>query len=145
MAKVAFKKDLCTACKACEHACSVVHSKSKTLLGAMKESPKPRTRISIKYLPEKGTLKAVQCIQCGKAKCIEACPAEALSKNERDVVICDLEKCVGCTLCEEVCPFDAIFVDEDLDKALKCDLCFGVCDEAACVLACPTKALSVKE
>ncbi|MBT9139203.1 MAG: NADH-dependent phenylglyoxylate dehydrogenase subunit beta [Syntrophomonadaceae bacterium] len=145
MARVAFKKELCTACKTCEQVCIEVHSKSKTMLGAIKKSPKPRTRVEIKYLPEKGTLKAVQCVQCGKAKCIEICPAEALAKNERGVVLCDWEKCVGCTLCEEVCPFQAIFVDEDLDKALKCDLCYGVSDEAACVVACPTKALTVKE
>lgn len=145
MAKVAFKKDLCTGCKTCEHACIVAHSKSNDFVAAMKESPKPRTRIDIKYLADKGTIKAVQCAQCGKAKCIEACPADALSKNDNGVVVCDMEKCVGCTLCEEVCPFDAIFVDEDLDKALKCDLCHGVCDEPACVKACPTKALSVKE
>lgn len=143
MAKIAFKKDLCTGCKTCEHACAVAHSKAKDFLGAIKEGAK--SRINIKYLADKGTIKAVQCAQCGKAKCIEACPADALTKNERGVVICDHEKCVGCTLCEEFCPFDAIVVDADLDKAIKCDLCHGVCDEPACVVACPTKALSVKE
>lgn len=142
MAKVAFKKDLCVGCKTCEHACAVAHSKDKTMASAISGGVK--SRVKIVFLAEKDALKAIQCAQCGKPKCVDICPAEALSKNENGVVVCDHEKCVGCTLCEEVCPFNAIAVDDALDKALKCDLCNGVADEPACVKACPTHALSLK-
>ena len=47
------------------------------------------------------------CRRCGK--CIEVCPAKALSLTDGKVTI-DKERCIRCYCCHEMCPFDAIKV-----------------------------------
>lgn len=46
------------------------------------------------------------CIGCGK--CVEVCPAEAMTMKENNFVQIDYEKCIRCYCCQEVCPADAI-------------------------------------
>jgi Fe-S-cluster-containing dehydrogenase component len=45
------------------------------------------------------------CRRCEKAPCIEACPAEALEKDERGVVRRLVYRCVRCKSCIFSCPF----------------------------------------
>ena len=50
-----------------------------------------------------------RCIRCGK--CLEICPAEALSfkgKGKKKKVVIDYQKCIRCYCCHEVCPVEAI-------------------------------------
>jgi pyruvate formate lyase activating enzyme len=58
--------------------------------------------------------------------CIDACPHEALSFDDDDLIAVDREKCVGAGECVEVCPEDAlelvgkeISVDELLTELMK--------------------------
>ena len=50
-----------------------------------------------------------KCIRC--RKCIEICPAKALSLNGE--VVIDTDICIRCYCCHEVCPADAISVPEN--------------------------------
>lgn len=49
------------------------------------------------------------CIQC--RKCIEICPANALTMDNKRIII-DQSVCIRCYCCHEVCPASAIAVDE---------------------------------
>ena len=56
-------------------------------------------------LVAKPMLVAERCQGCWV--CVEHCPAEALSKNERQPTF-DYGKCIYCYCCQELCPSDAI-------------------------------------
>ncbi len=51
------------------------------------------------------------CIQC--RKCIEICPANALTMEQKRIII-DPSACIRCYCCHEVCPASAIAVDEEI-------------------------------
>ncbi len=127
----------CLACRACEIACAVKHSGSGELTAAIWERPRALPRVRVRV--SKGKQAPVQCMQCARPKCVEACEVGALTRDEGSgLVLLDQSKCTGCGLCVEACPFDAIFPDEERGAAYKCDLCGG---EPVCVAACPTGAL----
>lgn len=89
------------------------------------------------------------CYHCLKPACIEACPANAITKRTEDgIVTVDREACLGkdkCGLCFEACPYDAPqFSTEDNAKMQKCDLCLDRWLEGkkpVCVSSCPMYAL----
>jgi len=73
---------------------------------------------------------------------------------QRKFVISDLEKCTGCQVCEYVCSavkekgfnptisrIRTLRTEPSFNMASACRLC----DDAPCVVACPTKALSKDE
>jgi Fe-S-cluster-containing dehydrogenase component len=94
---------------------------------------------------------------------VEACPVEAMVRDEHGVVRRRLARCIGCGSCARACPFgvlpDApsglptakVSADRLSGFAIaKCDLCFDRTAEAGgngngavprCVAACPTGAL----
>ncbi len=134
------KEDVCMACRLCEVACIVEHSKSKDILKAFKkEYPRPLTRTRVE---ERDAVSlSVQCLHCEEADCIEACITGAMHKNEDGVVLVNEEKCIGCWMCVMACPFGAITRDErEGKKASKCDLC-PEREIPACVFVCPNRAL----
>ncbi len=49
-----------------------------------------------------------KCIHC--ARCINICPAKALTFNENKDVVADYNKCIRCYCCHEMCPADAITI-----------------------------------
>ncbi len=90
------------------------------------------------------------CYHCAEPACVEACPANAISKRESDgVVVVNSEECLGAEkcgrICLEVCPYDAPqFGLEDDARMQKCDFCLDRWDEnkpPICVAACPNRAL----
>lgn len=121
----------CTGCRACETACSFIHTGN--FCGE-------DSRIRVKKSEDQGLDSPHVCHQCGNAPCIEICPAGALSKNpENEFIIINKEKCTGCRVCSKVCPFESIFFDKVTGKAMFCDLCEG---NPSCVERCPAGAIT---
>ncbi len=134
----------CIACKACEVACAVAHSESKTLEGALQEDPRPEPRVHVRYLS--GDLAApYQCRHCEDPWCAEACPHDALGRDgEMTEPVLLSDDCQAAKKCLRACPFQAIRMTADGSKAYKCDLCIERLDAGlppACTEACPTGAL----
>ncbi len=135
----------CLACKSCEIACAVAHSKSKVLEEAITERPTPQRRVAVEAAGEFAV--PLQCRHCEDAPCISICPTAAIHRHEADgPVLIEQDRCIGCKFCLMVCPFGAIDVSTDGKVMLKCDLCIertkaGL--EPACVEACPTGALKL--
>lgn len=78
------------------------------------------------------------CKQCKDAKCMEACPAQAIIADPNTGArVVDEEKCVGCGACAAACPWGMPKVDPDTKKSTKCITC------GACVAGCPTSALTI--
>jgi carbon-monoxide dehydrogenase iron sulfur subunit len=133
----------CTACKACEIACAVEHSSSKSLFGAVFEQPAPQKRVHVE--PALAYAYPVRCLHCSDAPCIAACPNGAMSRDaDSGAVVVNEDRCQGCFMCAMVCSFGAISAHPTLRVAVKCDRCIDrqkAGQEPACVDACPTHAL----
>ncbi len=133
----------CLACKSCEIACAVEHSRSKTLAGALAETPRPRHRVRVEGA---GAFSyPARCLHCEEAPCIAACPTGAMGRHPRTrAVLVDSGRCIGCWMCVMVCPFGAVAADPVARRPLKCDRCPDRVERGlppACVSACPTRAL----
>jgi len=133
----------CLACKSCEIACALVHSKSKVLEEAITESPRPQRMITVEPVGESGV--PIQCRHCEAAPCIEICPTGAIQRfDEQAPVVVDADLCIGCKLCMLICPFGVLQIGSEGRAIIKCDMCLERMEqgqEPACVEACPTKAL----
>jgi len=137
----------CTACKACEIACAVEHSDSKSLFGAVFESPPPQKRVHVE--PALAYAYPVRCLHCSDAPCVAACPNGAMTRDSvTGVVVVNEDRCQGCFMCAMVCSFGAISAHPTLRVAVKCDRCTdrqSRGEQPACVEACPTHALQFGE
>ncbi len=130
-----FTKKNCMGCHACEVACKQEHG-----LGVG-----PR----LVYVIEKSfDFIPVYCHHCAKAPCKEACPVEAISRNEQGIVLIDNDLCIGCKECIEACPFGAMQFDDNQEIAVKCDLCVErLADnkQPSCMSVCPTGCIHFGE
>lgn len=77
---------------------------------------------AIVFLNGRAHIQEDRCIKCGKCMevcpfhavvhipvpCEEACPVDAIKKNEDGVAVVDHSKCIGCGKCVRSCPFGAI-------------------------------------
>jgi Fe-S-cluster-containing dehydrogenase component len=123
-----FRKKNCMGCHACEVACKQEHGLGvgPRLVRVLEKSPD--------YIP-------IYCHHCAKAPCKEACPVEAISRNEQRIVLIDKDLCIGCRECLEACPFGAMQFDDSQEIAVKCDLCVHRLTDnkrPACMAVCPT-------
>jgi NADH-dependent fumarate reductase subunit E len=130
-----FTKKNCMGCHACEVACKQEHG-----LGVG-----PR----LVYVIEKSSdFIPVYCHHCAKAPCKDACPVEAISRNEQGIVLIDNDLCIGCKECIEACPFGAMQFDDKQEIAVKCDLCVErLADnkQPSCMSVCPTGCIHFGE
>ena len=122
----------CTACKACELACSF----------AKEQVFAPRlSRIRVVQRETAGLNVPVVCANCANAPCISACPTSAVYRDGPNSAIhVSEEECIGCGACVRACPFGAAEMNEERGVAIICDLCDG---EPACVQHCIYGALSL--
>lgn len=121
----------CTGCRSCEIACSVKHAQV---------SNPARSRIRVVNLKPARRFLPVSCQHCEEAPCLQACPQEAISRDEELArVVIDYGKCVGCRTCFYACPFGAMKFDADRGRPFKCNLCDG---RPLCVEICPVNALA---
>ncbi|MEW6219867.1 MAG: 4Fe-4S dicluster domain-containing protein [Thermodesulfobacteriota bacterium] len=142
MEQIVVDPDRCTGCRSCELGCAVRHSKAKTLLGAISESPLPRKRLFVETFG--GRTGPVICRHCADAPCVKSCISGCLYHDERGFVRRRKERCIGCWSCVAACPFGVITPDPVLGLAVKCDRCHKSA-MPACVEACPTGALTLAD
>lgn len=133
----------CLACKNCELACAIAHSRSGRLDDAINEQPRPQSRVTVELSDEMAV--PIQCRHCEDAPCITICPTGAINRtNPENPVLINEDLCIGCKFCLLVCPFGVIDISTDGKAVTKCDLCIarkGSEGVPACVQACPTGAL----
>lgn len=141
MKRIWVDREKCLGCKSCELQCAIERdSVSKTLLGAVQETPLPIARVGV--FGDKGRSFPLQCRHCQDAACLRACPSGAMRRDEAtEAVFVEQEKCRGCWMCVMACPFGVITPNSAYKVAVKCDACIHM-EEPACVNACPTGALS---
>lgn len=130
------------ACRSCEVACAVQHSKGKTLFSAVLQSPPPMRRLFVEAAEE--TRMPIVCRHCEDAPCVNACISGCLYRDDKNFVRRKKERCIGCWSCIMACPFGVITRDKEKHIAVKCDRCHKL-DIPACVNACPTHALVLAE
>jgi len=56
------------------------------------------------------------CIDCGK--CVERCPAKAMTENDQKEVLFDRSNCFGCGLCVTTCPTESLILERKPDEQL---------------------------
>ena len=129
--------DRCIGCHSCSVSCK---TENNVPLGDF--------RIRVRYLekPKEKSLvfTPLMCMHCADAPCLDACPSNAIKRQEDGRVYvqesrCDLEK-----ECVTACPYGAIYINEEKETAEKCDFCQHRTDvglDPACVDNCPTDAL----
>jgi len=136
--------DRCIECGSCAAACYFSHGNMPIVNTA---------DAGVALLP-------IICRQCKSASCVDACPAEAMIRDDNGVVRRRLFRCIGCGSCAKACPFGVLPSElgglpagyrstERLSghQIAKCDLCEDVtCGDAdavpRCVAACPAGALT---
>jgi len=126
--RVILDMDRCVGCRSCSAACFYSHrGMPNVAYGVIREATLP-----------------VICRQCDEPACVEACPVEALRREESGAVVRSRMLCIGCRSCVYACPFGVIPPDLTLHQTAKCDLCE---DKTAaggaprCVAACASGAL----
>ena len=147
MKKILVDDSKCMACHSCEIACSIAHSVSGTLYGAISEQTSPISGMHVET-GGKGRGFPLGCLHCQDAQCVRACVTKALSMNPDGVILCDKNRCIGCHMCFIACPFGALEESpsgSEVYAVSKCDLCAAADHDPACVNACPTQALSFME
>ena len=116
--------ELCSGCRRCEIACSLFHE------GEIWPEAS-RVRVFM-FVP--GVEVPHLCFQCKDYPCVEACPAEALSVDEKTgAVKVEVSKCTACGVCVEACPGRVPHLHPSGNYMVVCDLCNG---QPKCVEAC---------
>jgi formate dehydrogenase iron-sulfur subunit len=123
----------CIDCRACEVACQREHSSLSNMSVVRVED-----RFAV----------PLSCRHCEKAPCVTVCYTEALTPAEDGTISFDAAQCTGCGLCLLACPFGVVGFDWSGKVIHRCDLCTRRLAEGkppACVITCPTQALSCGE
>jgi Fe-S-cluster-containing dehydrogenase component len=131
----------CIGCFSCEVACQMEHD--------LPPGPRPIRVMQIGPLEHRDGLfmifQPAACQHCTHPACVSACPHGAMQKRADDMIISDPEICIGCQTCAFACPYGIPQLNPGLGKIAKCDGCADRVEQGlspACVLACPTEALS---
>jgi len=122
----------CTGCGICEYACAI--EKEENNLNPI------RSRIRVVRMTPMFNF-ALACRFCEDAKCVAACPEDALSQCEQTgIIMVHEKKCKGCDWCIQACPHGGITIHPDQGIAVACNLCEN---EPKCVESCPEEALDL--
>ncbi len=122
----------CTGCGICEYACAL--EKGEAVWNPIKS----RIRV-VRMIPLFNF--ALACRFCEDAKCVTACPENALAQSEKTgILMVNEKKCKGCDWCIQACPHGGITLHPEKGIAIACDFCDG---EPKCVEFCPEEALEI--
>ncbi|MBW2409717.1 MAG: 4Fe-4S dicluster domain-containing protein [Deltaproteobacteria bacterium] len=137
-------QERCIGCEACTVACKNENQgaqgwiRVETLNVEQKDTPQGQyPHLKMHFLKN-------VCQHCDNPPCAEACPLEALVKQENGLVLLDEATCDGCQTCLDACPYDALISNADTDKAEKCNLCSHRLEqglEPFCVICCEGQAI----
>jgi Fe-S-cluster-containing dehydrogenase component len=131
----------CIGCHACTTACK---SENEVPVGVTRTYVKS---VDVGIFPTaRRAFQVTRCNQCEDPPCVEACPTGAMYRRPDGIVDFDKRVCIGCKACMAACPYDAIFINPDDHSAEKCNFCAHRLDvglEPACVVVCPTEAITV--
>ena len=142
--RVLIDLDRCIECGSCAAACYYSHTNMP----------------SVGFARAGWALLPLICRQCKAAPCVEACPVEAMVRDDVGVVRRKLFRCIGCGSCVRACPFGVL--PNELagvptptkdntrlsgHQVAKCDLCADRIESdpqaiPRCVAACSSGALS---
>ena len=137
-------QERCIGCEACTVACKNEnngmqgHIRVSTLDTPQKDTPVgvfPDLRMI--FLP-------ALCNHCEHPPCADACPLEAITKEDTGAVILDEAACDGCRTCLDACPYGAIVFNAEKDKAEKCNFCSHRIIEGLepfCLICCEGQAI----
>lgn len=85
------------------------------------------------------------CMHCEDPTCAKVCPADAIKKDDNDVVLSAAKpRCVACSNCVLACPFGVPKMQVSIDLMMKCDMCYdrtSVGKKPMCATVCPSEAL----
>jgi formate dehydrogenase beta subunit len=149
----------CTACRGCQLACkqwNALKAGQTKQWGSYQNPPtlQPNNYMIIHFQDvkdDKGGVKWLfrkeACMHCTDAACVTVCPSGALYYNKDfGTVGLNRDLCIGCKNCVAACPFEVPKYDASKDRITKCDLCqtrLQADRKPACVLSCPTGALTI--
>jgi Fe-S-cluster-containing hydrogenase component 2 len=122
----------CIGCGICEYACTV--EKGEGIWNPI------RSRIRVVRMAPVFNF-ALTCRGCVDARCVKACPENAITQSAvNNLLIIDEKKCKGCDWCVQACPHGGIALHAETGKAIACNLCNG---EPKCIESCPEEALEI--
>jgi formate dehydrogenase iron-sulfur subunit len=137
-----FAMDACVGCHSCEVACAEQNATpvdgAWRRVGELEGGAFPKTRrLNL----------SMACNHCLEPTCLSGCPTQAYTKLHNGVVRHDAAECIGCQYCIWNCPYEVPVYDKATKVVAKCDLCLPrleAGESPACVLACPTRAITVE-
>jgi anaerobic carbon-monoxide dehydrogenase iron sulfur subunit len=129
---IAVEHQHCTGCRTCELVCSLYH---------FGECNPAKSAIRVIRREKDGLVFCLPlvCQRCQPAPCTDACPTQAISRDEAGDLKFNPDACTDCDLCIMACPVGVISFTPD-KNLIHCDLCDG---EPECVPACHASCLSV--
>lgn len=140
--RFSFAMDACVGCHSCEAACAEQNATpvdgAWRRVGELEGGAFPLTkRLNL----------SMACNHCLEPTCLSGCPTEAYTKLQNGVVRHDAAECIGCQYCIWNCPYEVPVYDKVAKVVAKCDMCLPRLERGqspACVLACPTHAITVE-
>ncbi len=140
--RFSFAMDACVGCHSCEVACAEQNDTpvdgAWRRVGELEGGAFPLTRrLNL----------SMACNHCLDPTCLSGCPTEAYTKLSNGVVRHDADECIGCQYCIWNCPYEVPVYDKATKVVAKCDMCLPRLEAGqspACVLACPTHAITVE-
>lgn len=139
-------RNKCTGCLRCETNCTMVNDgKLQPYISRVKVSKNyffGTDGPKLNYANADGAfgnklMTPEACKQCADPYCGRACPAKAITTNDKGARVVDPEKCVACGKCHEACPWHLPTIDPEANVSTKCTAC------GFCASNCPTGALSI--
>ncbi|MBU0492885.1 MAG: 4Fe-4S dicluster domain-containing protein [Chloroflexi bacterium] len=134
MKRILVYENVCSGCRACQVACMAHHERRFGTATA---------RLRVTKVEHEGIDRPHICRQCQPAPCVDACPSQALYRDDvTGAILLSPDDCVGCAVCVDACPFGMVGLHPETGLALICDLCGG---DPACVKRCATGAIVYRE